>query len=208
MLDTSGAGGADQQGMWPSQLDDYSYNALSYVSQQPSIGHQVPTDHLMESAYGTTGPQLMMSAQSASYDNGANSAAQFHPTYLAAYQADLQQQQQQQQEQQQQQYQQQQQQRAQYQQEIANAQQQMYGTLTRNGFSNGNATSTELNKSAQQQQQQQQQQMKNNQLNEQQYGATNGLALSTQITPPNVSQESDYGTTGGRSGRLIREIIV
>lgn len=171
-----------QQQIWPAQLDDYSnYNALGYATAQQGAQEQV-----LDPTYATTG-SVMMSQQSAAYDNSANSS-QFQ-SYVSAYQ---------QQEQGQQQY----QQRTQYQQEMAAAQQQMYGTLTRNGYSGGAIGGEATGKPVHQLAEQQQQHYST--------GGTNGLVQPPQLPPP-VSQsqvESDYGTTGGRAGRLIREIIV
>lgn len=182
-----------QAAMWPNQLDDYNnpYNALSYGNQAQ--------EQMIDPAYGTTGA-VMMSQHSAVYDNSANSG-QFQ-SYMNAYQssqvvdtptsaAQYQQQ------------------RAQYQASVAVAQQQMYGTLTRNSYSSsGNNNISDINKS---QQNTSSSQQLLDQQQQQQYNTTNGLNPAPQLTPlgqQQQPQESDYGTIGGRSGRLIREIIV
>lgn len=187
------------QQMWQpdNQLDDYNnYNSSAAVAFNYAPANQ----ELVDPTYGTTGNNMIMSQQSAAYDNTTNSGQQ-QQYYLGAYQDNSQQQQQQQYQQQQQ---------AQYQQEMAAVQQQMYGTLTRNGYSHSN---TSANTTTTDSKALQQNNISNQQLIEQQYGATNGLvqAPATSIAGPHqavANQESDYGTTGARSGRLIREIIV
>lgn len=198
MLGQSGQLDPDgNQQMWQqadsNQLDDYNnYNtaAVAAAFNYATATSQANQD-LVDPAYGTTTGNMIMSQQSAAYDNTANSGQQQY--YLGAYQDNSQQQQQQYQ------------QRTQYQQEMAAVQQQMYGTLTRNGYSqnSNNTTNNSLNdiKATQQNN------ISNQQLIEQQqYGATNGLIQAP--TTQQTTQESDYGTTGTRSGRLIREIIV
>lgn len=173
-----------QQQLWPtSQVhDDYSYNTLAYsASQQPAMDlHQ----QMIEPTYGSTG--AMMAKPTGAYDN----SGQFQP-YAPAYH----------------------QQQAQmvdpnqqYQQEMAAAQQQMYGTLTRNGYQ----------QSVEQDHQGQQQAnlgggQHSMQLDSQQHYGTLGASglIQPVLGPPLPPQESDYETTGARNGtRLIREIIV
>lgn len=194
-LEAPDAMSQQQAAMWPTQMDDYNtYNALGGYGNQAQ-------EQMIDPAYGTTGA-VMMSQHSAAFDNSANSG-QFQ-SYMNAYQssqvadtptsaAQYQQQ------------------RAQYQAELAVAQQQMYGTLTRSGYSaSGNNNINDINKS--QQNASSSQQMIDQQ---QQYNTTtNGLNPAPQMTSlgqqqqQQQPQESDYGTIGGRNGRLIREIIV
>ena len=84
---------------------------------------------------------------------------------------------------------------SQYQQEIVAAQQQMYGTLSRqpNYSQPSVAGATGGGPNGQHQEE---------------FVSTNGLLQPPQPAPPPPPVESDYGTAGGRSGRLIREIIV
>lgn len=181
-----------QQQMWQpdSQLDDYNnYNTAALAFNYAAANHE-----MVDPTYGTTGSSMIMSQQSAAYDNTTNSGQQQHQYYLGTYQDSPQQQQYQQQQ-------------AQYQQEMAAVQQQMYGTLTRNGYSHSNNNSSADSKVSSQQNNISNQQL----IEQQQYGTTNGLIQTpTSIagSQPVGTQESDYGTTGVRSGRLIREIIV
>lgn len=168
--------------MWPMG-DDYATSSNNYNNNAliSGLAYQQPEAQQLEPAYGS-----LMQHQAAIYDNSANSG-QFQ-AYLSACDE---------------------QQRASsrsagsssYQQEIAAAQQQMYGTLGRpinaNNPNDIKPTITQTNPN-----------QDTNQLDQQQYNsvAANGLAHSNQ------QLESDYGTVGGsgsgRSGRLIREIIV
>lgn len=176
-----------QQSVWPMG-DDYTttnnynnnalINSLAYQQQQPDNQHQS-----IDPTYGT-----LMQHQSGIYDNGANAGQQHFQSYLSDPQ------------------------RASsrsaasssYQQEIAAAQQQMYGTLTRNNTNigpNTAGTSNEINQSASLVNQEQSQLVD-------QYNTIAAAAAANGLAHSNPPMESDYGTVGSRSGRLIREIIV
>lgn len=180
-----------QQHQWPlgddyTNSNNYSNNALinGLAYQTPEVQQQPPQ---LDPTYGTTAS--IMQHQAALYDNGSSSG-QFQ-AYLSACEE---------------------QQRASsrsagslYQQEIAAAQQQLYGTLTRNA-QNGNTSSSNNNTDITKSTLQPNQDTSQLEAQQQHYTAAmaaNGLAHSSQL-------ESDYGTVGGsgRNGRLIREIIV
>jgi len=185
-LDPTGSGAQMQEAIWggpQSGLDMDGYNQSSYNSFANQAQHQ-----MIESAYGTTQKQhnnALIMAQQSAFDNSTNQQAfQQQPDNISNS----------------------------YHQEIQAAQQQMYGTLTRqssNQFANNASYSQHTNDSSLDHQsssdmtdpmQQQQQQ-------HEAYMSTNGLMPPPPPPPP--PQESDYGTTGGRgAGRLIREIIV